>query len=98
MHPPPNHGEGRVPARGLTMAAWEMSMPILLKACPGEFSQETQALLQDNRAGVQWANLRCETCGRMVGVEEAGERWIPERHWPSVAYAPRKVPVRRMPA
>ncbi len=94
MHASLNHGEDRVPARGLTMATWEKNMPILLKACPGEFSQETQALLQDNRSGVQWASQRCEACGRTVGAEEAGERWIPERHWPSVAYPPRKVPLR----
>jgi hypothetical protein len=98
MHPPLNPREDDAAARGLTMVAWGKSMPIPSKPCPGELSLETQQLLRKTRDRAQWATYPCEVCGRAVGVEEAGGRWIPERHWPSVAYPPRKVPVRRIPA
>ena len=98
MHPPPNHGEDSASVRGLTVVAWGKSMPIPSKPCPGELSPETQQLLRKTRGRAQWGTYPCEACGRAVGVEEAGGKWIPERHWPSVAYPPRKVPVRRVPA
>jgi hypothetical protein len=72
-------------------------MSIASKPCSGELSQETQQLLRQNRDRAQWGTYPCEVCGRAVGVEQAGGQWVPERHWPSVAYPPRKVPVRRAP-
>lgn len=67
-------------------------MPIPLKPCEGKLSDESQEALRRNRNREQWAQHRCETCGRIVGVEVAMGRWQPERHWPSVAYKGRKSP------
>jgi len=65
-------------------------MPIPLKPCEGKLSEEAQEALRRNRNREQWAQHRCETCGRVVGVEIAMGRWQPERHWPTVAYRARK--------
>ena len=51
-------------------------MPIPSKPCPGELSQETQRLLRKTRDRTQWGTYPCKVCGRVVGVEEAGGRWI----------------------
>src|ERR1035437_7038746 len=71
------------------------SMSIPSKPCSGGLSQETQQLLRSTRNRAQWSNHPCDVCGRVVGVEQAGGQWVPERHWPSVAYPPRRVPVGR---
>lgn len=67
-------------------------MPTPVKPCEGKLSEETQDALRRNRNREQWAQHRCETCGRTVGVELAMGKWQPERHWPSVAYPARKTP------
>jgi hypothetical protein len=78
------------------MVTWAKSMPIPSKPCLGELSQETQQLLRKTRDRTQWGTYPCEVCGCAVGVEESRGHWIPERHWPSVAYPSRKVQVRRV--
>jgi hypothetical protein len=65
-------------------------MPIPLKPCEGKLTEQSQEALRRNRNREQWAQHRCETCGRTVGVEVAMGKWQPERHWPSVAYKERK--------
>jgi hypothetical protein len=65
-------------------------MPTPLKPCEGKLTEQSQDALRRNRNREQWAQHRCETCGRTVGVELAMGRWQPERHWPSVAYKARK--------
>jgi hypothetical protein len=78
-------------------------MPIPLKPCEGKLSEESHEAIQRNKSREQWASHRCETCGRNVGVELIMGKWVPERHWPSVAYASRTrkalaEPTRRVPA
>jgi hypothetical protein len=65
-------------------------MPTPLKPCEGKLTDQAQEALKRNRNREQWAQHRCETCGRTVGVEFATGKWQPERHWPSVAYPARK--------
>ena len=65
-------------------------MPIPLKPCEGKLTDQSQEALRRNRNREQWAQHRCETCGRTVGVELTMGKWQPERHWPSVAYKARK--------
>ena len=95
MNPLPNDGEDRVSVRGLTMAAGGKSMPISSKLCHGELSEETQQLLRKTGDRAQWAAHPCTVCGRTVGVEEAGGRWMPERHCPSVTHQPGNGSMRR---
>jgi hypothetical protein len=65
-------------------------MPTPLKPCEGRLSDQDQEALRRNRNREQWAQHRCETCGRIVGVEVAMGKWQPERHWPSISYPARK--------
>jgi hypothetical protein len=56
--------------------------------------------IRRNRNREQWASHPCETCGRKVGVELVMGNWVPERHWPSIAYRSRKTvaePIRSIP-
>lgn len=87
----PNHRE-ESGVRLLLVITSQNSMSINTKACPGSLSQETQQLLQAKILR-RWATYPCAVCGRAVGVEEVGNRWIPERHWPSIANLPRETPV-----
>jgi len=70
-------------------------MPILTKPCKGKLSEETQQLLGGGRDRADWGVYPCEICGQNVGVSAANGVWIPERHWPSVVYTPRKTRVGR---
>jgi hypothetical protein len=64
-------------------------MPRPSKPCDGKLSPETQELLSGSRDREKWGVHHCEVCGQAVGVQEIGGLWLPERHWPSVVYAPR---------
>ena len=64
-------------------------MPKPSQPCDGKLSPETQKLLGGNRDRARWGVYPCAVCGRLVGVEQVSGAWIPERHWPSVVYAPR---------
>ena len=33
-----------------------------------------------------------------IGVEDTSGKWVPEKHWPTVVYPPRKVVVNRYQA
>jgi hypothetical protein len=70
-------------------------MPILTKPCKGKLSQVTQQLLRNSEDRADWGVYPCEVCGQSVGVSEANGDWVPERHWPSVVYTPRKPNVGR---
>ena len=65
-------------------------MPIPAKPCEGRFSDEVLEMLNKNRDRDQWANHTCEVCGLSVGAKIEKGRWIPEQHWPSVKFQPRK--------
>jgi hypothetical protein len=65
-------------------------MPVLTKPCEGKLSEETQQLLSNSRTRAGWGVYTCETCGQTVGVETINGKWVPERHWPSIVYPPRK--------
>ena len=71
------------------------AMPILTKPCKGELSEQTQLLLRASRDRADWGVHSCEICGQSVGVSAANGDWVLERHWPSVAYIPRKPSVGR---
>jgi hypothetical protein len=47
-------------------------------------------MLRNNRGRAKWGTYPCTVCGRVVGVEETGGRWIPERHWATMVYRSRK--------
>ena len=64
-------------------------MPRPSQPCDGRLSPETQKLLRGNRDREKWGIHPCAVCGRLVGVEQSGGLWVPERHWPSIVYAPR---------
>ena len=64
-------------------------MPIPVKPCDGQFSDELQAVLTRNRYREQWAVHTCEICGAQVGAVQVNGKWVPEQHWPSVTYPPR---------
>jgi hypothetical protein len=70
-------------------------MPILTKPCKGELSEQTQLLLRTSRDRADWGVYPCEICGQSVGVLAANGDWVPDRHWPSVIYIPRKPSVGR---
>jgi hypothetical protein len=70
-------------------------MPIPAKACEGRFSDEVLELLNRNRDRDQWANHPCEICGVAVGAKQDKGRWVPEQHWPSVKYTPRRVAAKK---
>ena len=70
-------------------------MPILTKPCKGKLSNETLELLRTSRSRPDWGVYTCEVCGQSVGVTEEKGEWVPERHWPSVVYTPRKRSVGR---
>jgi len=70
-------------------------MAILTKPCNGTLSEETLTLLQANRERAAWGVYPCEVCGQNVGVLEEKGKWVPERHWPSVTYSPRRPAVSR---
>lgn len=70
-------------------------MPILTKPCKGKLSDETERLLRTSQDRADWGVYPCEICGQSVGVMAANGDWIPERHWPSVTYTPRKPSVGR---
>ena len=61
------------------------SMPTSSKPCPGGLSQETQKFLRESGDRRRLGKYPCELCGRTVDVEETGERWILERHFPPLA-------------
>lgn len=67
-------------------------MPIPLKPCDGQLSDDLQELLSKNRNREQWALHTCQLCGASVGAVLARGKWVPEQHWPSVTYPPRQVP------
>ena len=73
-------------------------MPRPAKPCEGTLSPETQQLLSGSRDRGKWGLHPCAVCGQAVGVEEVGGLWRPERHWPSVAYAPRDKRGRKLQA
>jgi hypothetical protein len=70
-------------------------MPILTKPCKGKLSDETLELLRTAQDRADWGVYPCEICGQSVGVSAANGNWVPERHWPSVTYIPRKPSVGR---
>lgn len=70
-------------------------MPIPVKPCGGQFSEELQALLTKNREREQWAVHTCQVCGASVGAVQVQGKWVPEQHWPSVTYPPRTPVTRR---
>jgi hypothetical protein len=59
-------------------------MRATVKPCDGKLNDQTLEVLRGNINRAQWGTYRCETCGRMVGVEILKGKWAPERHWPSV--------------
>ena len=63
-------------------------MPIPVKPCDGQFSDELQVVLTRNRNREQWAVYTCPQCGAAVGAVQASGKWVPEQHWPSVTYLP----------
>jgi hypothetical protein len=65
-------------------------MTLPKKPCYGKLSDATLELLRANKNREQWATHRCEVCGIDVTAKPEKGNWIAERHWPSVAYAPRK--------
>lgn len=65
-----------------------MSKP--LKPCEGMLSEATKHLLRTSRDRPEWGVYSCEICGQAVGVVSAKGDWIPEKHWPSIAYSSRK--------
>lgn len=71
------------------------TMPILTKPCKGKLSEQTRQLLRTRQERADWGVYSCEICGQSVGVSEANGDWVPERHWPSVVYTPRKPSVGR---
>lgn len=64
-------------------------MPIPVKPCDGQFSDDLQEVLTRNRYREQWAVHTCQVCGAAVGAVQVQGRWVPEQHWPSVIYPPR---------
>ena len=70
-------------------------MPILTKPCKGKLSGETKQLLRTNQDRADWGVYPCEICGQSIGVSAVNGDWVPERHWPSVTYTPRKPSVSR---
>jgi hypothetical protein len=70
-------------------------MPILTKPCKGKLSQQTLQLIQTAGNRADWGVYPCEVCGQSVGVVATNGEWVPERHWPSVVYVPRKPAVSR---
>jgi hypothetical protein len=65
-------------------------MPILTKPCKGKLSEQTLQLLRDMQDRSDWGVFPCELCGHSVGVMSVNGEWVPERHWPSVVYTPRR--------
>ncbi len=65
-------------------------MPKLTKPCEGMLSELTQNLLRTSRGRAKWGIHPCQVCGRAVGVLLLKGNWVPEVHWPSVTYKPRK--------
>jgi hypothetical protein len=65
-------------------------MPIPAKPCEGRFTDELQSVLTQNTDRAQWATYACEVCGVSVGAIKVQGKWVPEQHWPSVKYPPRK--------
>jgi hypothetical protein len=70
-------------------------MPILTKPCKGKLSDETLKMLRTAQDRADWGVYPCEICGQNVGVSAEKGDWVPERHWPSVTYTPRKPSVGR---
>lgn len=64
-------------------------MPIPVKPCDGQFSDDLQLVLTRNRDRDQWAVHTCQLCGAAVGAVLMHGKWVPEQHWPSVTYPPR---------
>lgn len=64
-------------------------MPIPLKPCDGQFSDDLQEVLTRNRDREQWAVHTCQQCGALVGAVQVHGKWVPEQHWPSVTYPAR---------
>jgi hypothetical protein len=65
-------------------------MPIPAKPCSGSFGEETVQNLVNNRDRAQWMAHPCTVCGQEVTGRFEKGKWIPEPHWPSVHYVPRK--------
>jgi len=65
-------------------------MAIIAKPCEGKLSQETKEMLRSSRSRAGWGVYPCEVCGQVLGVEVINGDWVPEKHWPSVVYPPRK--------
>lgn len=63
---------------------------MLTRPCKGKLSDETHRLLRTCQDKADWRLYPCEVCGQSVGIVEEKGHWVPERHWPSVIYTPRK--------
>jgi len=72
-------------------------MPIPSKPCEGKLSELTLDILRASRNREKWGTHPCQGCGRAVGVVLVKGEWLPETHWPSVTYKPRKEPASRVP-
>lgn len=66
-------------------------MQFSAKPCEGRFSDEVQAILNQNYDRAQWANHTCEVCGLSIGAVRDKGKWVPEPHWASVKYTPRNL-------
>lgn len=66
-------------------------MPSAVKPCAGQFSEELQEVLNRNSERAQWSTYACEICKVTVGAVQVRGKWVPEPHWPSVKYTPRRV-------
>ena len=64
-------------------------MPIPLKPCEGQLSEDLQEILNKNRNREQWADHPCLICGQVNGVKLVMGKWEPETHWPTVKYRAR---------
>jgi CheY-like chemotaxis protein len=60
-------------------------MPIPVKVCVGQFSDETVRVIQENLDRAQWQPHRCERCGQKVEARLVKGHWSPDPHWPSIA-------------
>lgn len=63
---------------------------MLIKNCPGKFSEEVQQLLTQNIDRAQWRAHPCEVCGQEVDGEQRFGKWSPKPHWPTASYSARK--------
>jgi hypothetical protein len=72
-------------------------MAIPSKPCEGKLSELTLDILRADINRAKWGTHPCQVCGQIVGVVLVKDEWLPETHWPSVTYKPRKESVSRVP-